>query len=149
MTTEPEQKLKQIFSNLKNFFVLDIDAFVKSMNVDLTKQTSIYLVNSEIEKLILSQAKLKKYQGIIYINRNLSKNLHDSLKARFRNAKEINKIILIDNGQFPKHSDLMAVFEEVLFYERFKKNKIIECTGFEKNQDDTLSLLMDDIPGDK
>ena len=117
MTTEPEQKLKQIFSNLKNFFVLDIDAFVKSMNVDLTKQTSVYLVNSEIEKLILSQAKLKKYQGIIYINRNLSKNLHDSLKARFRNAKEINKII--------------------------------ECTGFEKNQDDTLSLLMDDIPGDK
>lgn len=149
MTTESEQKLKQIFSNLKNFFVLDIDAFVKSMNVDLTKQTSVYLVNSEIEKLILSQAKLKKYQGIIYINKNLSKKLHDSLKARFKNAKEINKIILIDNGQFPKHSDLMPIFDEVLFYERFKKNKIIECSGFEKNEDNTISLLMDDIPGDK
>jgi hypothetical protein len=43
----------------------------------------------------------------------------------------------------------MNVFEEVLFYERFKKNKIIECTGFEKNSDDTFSLLMDDIPEDK
>jgi hypothetical protein len=43
----------------------------------------------------------------------------------------------------------MPVFDEVLFYERFKKNKIIECSGFEKNEDNTLSLLMDDIPGDK
>ena len=54
MTTESEQKLKQIFSNLKNFFFFFFDEFVKSMNVDLTKQTSVYLVNSEIEKLILS-----------------------------------------------------------------------------------------------
>lgn len=149
MTTESEYKLKQIFSNLKNFFVLDIDAFVRNMNVDLTKQTSIYLVNSEIEKTILAQAKLKKYQGIIYINKNLSKELHDSVKTRFKNAKDINKLVLIDNGQFPKHLDLMNIFEEVLFYERFKKNKIIECSGFAKNPDDTLSLLMEDIPGDK
>lgn len=149
MTTESEYKLKQIFSNLKNFFVLDIDAFVRNMNVDLTKQTSIYLVNSEIEKTILAQAKLKKYQGIIYINKNLSKELHDSVKTRFKNAKDINKLVLIDNGQFPKHLDLMNIFEEVLFYERFKKNKIIECSGFTKNPDDTLSLLMEDIPGDK
>lgn len=151
ITSEPEFKLKQVFSNLKNFYILDVNEFVESLNVDLTKQSGVYLVNSEIEKLILSQAKLKKYQGVIYINKNISQKLHDFLKQRFKKSKIINKLILIDNGEFPKHQELMGIFEEVLFYERFRKTKIIECQGFEAPindnivGNDNLSTLIESI----
>jgi hypothetical protein len=40
---------------------------------------------------------------------------------------------------------LFDVFDEVIFYERFKKNKIVECTGFEKNDDNKIkNILMDE-----
>ena len=141
ITSEPEYKLKQIFSTLKNFFVLDVNAFVQDLNIDLTKQSGIYLVNSEIENLILSQSKLKKYQGIIYINKNININIYKYLKQRFQKFQEINKLILIDNGQFPKHKDLLTVFDEVLFYERFRKNKIIDCSNFEIKPENNLAPI--------
>jgi len=36
----------------------------------------------------------------------------------------------------------MEIFDEVIFYERFKKNKIIEFGGFEKNQNDVVSNII-------
>lgn len=143
MTSETEFKLKQIYTNIKNFFILDAEAFVKNLGIDMTKPTSIFLVNDEIEKLILSYAKLKKFKGVIYINKHLSSELYFSFKKCFKKDKV--KIILIDNGQFPKHDDIMNTFDEVIFYERFKKNKIIECDGFEKNENNVVSnILMDE-----
>ena len=38
----------------------------------------------------------------------------------------IDKFILIDNGNASKHKDMFSIFEEVFFYERFKKSRIIE-----------------------
>ena len=38
----------------------------------------------------------------------------------------IDKFILIDNGNAARHKDLFKLFEEVFFFERFRKNKIIE-----------------------
>lgn len=144
MSSDNESKLKQIYANIKNFFVLDVQAFVKSLNIDMNKPTSIYLVNEEIERLITSQAKLKKFKGIIYINKHLSEELYYSFKKKFSKKDQV-KIVLIDNGQFPKHQDIMDVFDEVIFYERFKKNKIVECTGFEKNENDIVNhILMED-----
>jgi len=42
----------------------------------------------------------------------------------------------------------MNVFDEVIFYERFKKNKIIECNGFEKTTDNKLNILMEECNDD-
>lgn len=89
-----------------------------------------------------SQLKLKKYKGVIYINQHLSKELFNSFKRYFKKCGEDIKIVLIDNGQFPKHQDIMEIFDEVIFYERFKKNKIIEFGGFEKNQNDVVSNII-------
>lgn len=142
LSSDSEQKLKNIFCNIKNYFVLDVDKFVHDMHLDLSKQSSIYLVNSEIERTILSLSSLKKYAGIVYINKNITKELHDSLKNKFKNCEDIGKIILIDNGLIPKHKDLYAIFDEVIFYERFKKNKIIEYHGIEQqNEDDENSTI--------
>lgn len=145
MTSESESKLKQVYSNIKNYFILDVQSFVKSLNLNMDKSSSIYIINDEIQKLLLSQLKLKKFKGVIYINRNLTDNHYKSFKQCFKKYNEETKIILIDNGQFPKHTNIMNIFDEVIFYERFKKNKIIEFSGFEKNQNDIVSnIIMDE-----
>lgn len=41
----------------------------------MSKPSSVFLINDEIEKTILTQSKLKKYKGIIYINKALSENI--------------------------------------------------------------------------
>lgn len=126
MTDEPEYKLKQVFSNIKNFFIFDVSAFVTSLNLNLNKQSSIYYINTEIEKHMLNALSLKRYNGIIYINKALSEKLYNSIKSKFKEKYDVNKIILIDDGQFPKHTDIMCIFDEVIFYNRFNKTKIIE-----------------------
>lgn len=111
----------------------------------MSKQSSIYIINDELQNTISTQLKLKKYKGVIYINKCLSKDLYNSFKQYFQKCNEDIKIVLIDNGQFPKHSDIMDIFDEVIFYERFKKNKIIEFNGFEKNQNNVVNnIIMDE-----
>lgn len=144
MTSESETKLKQIYANLKYFYILDASEFVKNLDIDMSSPCSIYIANDEIQKTILAQSKLKKYKGIIYINKHLSEDLYQSFKIKLSKSDKV-KITLIDNGQFPKHDDIMEVFDEVIFYERFKKNKIVECNGFEKKDDNTISnIIMDE-----
>lgn len=129
VTSESAAKIQSLITNIKNFYILDIQAFISEFHLDLTKPTNVYFVNNEISNRILSVSKLKKYQGIIYINNKLSESLYYSLKKRFGNDEHIDKFVLIDNGNVPKHKDLHSVFEEVFFFERFKKNKIVECNG--------------------
>ena len=112
--------------NIKNFFIFDVQEFINNFDLDVSKPANIYLINNEITNTILSASKLKKYQGIIYINTNLTENLYYSLKKKFGNDEHIDKFVLIDNGNVPKHKELYPIFEEVLFYERFRKNKIVE-----------------------
>lgn len=143
MTSESESKLKQVYSNIKNFYILDADKFIKSLDLDMSKQSSVYIANDEIKKIIISQSKLKKYKGIIYINKHLSDDLYQSFKVCLSKYDAV-RIMLIDNGQFPKHEDIMGVFDEVLFYERFKKNRIIDCNGFEKKDNVISNIIMDE-----
>jgi hypothetical protein len=134
VTSESETKLQNMIVNFKNFFVFDVQEFISNYKLDLTKPSNIYLINSEITNTILSASKLKKYQGIIYINKNLSESLYRSLVNKFGKEENIDKFILIDNGNAAKHKDLHDVFEEVFFYERFKKNKIIEYSSMFSEQ---------------
>lgn len=147
MTSESESKLNAVYSNIKNFYVLDVQKFIKSLGLDMSKQSSIFLANDEIEKVIIAQSKLKKYKGIIYINKSLSKETYLSFKTYFSKLSDQIKFVLIDNNYLPKHEDIMTCFDQVIFYERFKKNKIIECEGFIKsdaNNKDVDTILMDE-----
>ena len=51
-----------------------------------------------------------------------------NLKKKFQSCESIQKFVLIDNGNASKHRDMFELFEEVYFYQRFKKNKIIDYT---------------------
>ena len=106
VTTESENKLRMLFTNIKSFFILDVQSFVSSFKLDLSKQSNVYFINTEILNQIQQASKLKKYQGIIYINKNLDETLLFNLQNKFKKIKEINKIVLLDNGILPKHTDL-------------------------------------------
>jgi len=54
MTSVNIETLRNVYVNIKNFFVLDVQSFIKDMNLDMTKASSIYLVNDEIQRLIIS-----------------------------------------------------------------------------------------------
>lgn len=116
------------------------------MGLTTDKNTSIYLINEEIQKIIKQQASLKKVQGIFYIVSNISENLYASLNNRIKNWKEIDHLILIDNGQFPNHSQVMHLFDEVIFYERFKRNKIMVCNNVQTDEEiDSLAAALNEI----
>ena len=102
VTSEPETKLENVIMNIKNFYVFDVQQFVASFNLDLTKKSNIYLVNNEIMDNLNNVSKLKKYQGIIYINKNLSEALYKSLKKSFAKNIYIDSFVLIDNMNVPR-----------------------------------------------
>ncbi len=144
MSSESVSKLKSLYTNIKNFYILDVAAFIKDLNIDMNKASSIYLANVEIERTIIAQSKLKKYKGIIYVNKHISEDLYYSFKRCFEKKDHV-KIVLIDNGQIPKHTDIMDTFDEVIFFERFRKNKIVECEGFKSiDTDGVPSIIMDE-----
>jgi hypothetical protein len=66
-TIEPCRKLKNLFSNLSSFYIIDVDTILKESGLDPEKSTHKYLINVELERLIVAGAKSKRYLGMIYI----------------------------------------------------------------------------------
>lgn len=56
ITTEPEYKIKQVFTNAKNFYILDIDRLISEMGVNPEDKAGIYLINKEIQRIITYQS---------------------------------------------------------------------------------------------
>lgn len=83
--------------------MLDVKNLIASMNIDCSKASSIYLINEEIEKIIMSKAVLKRVRGIFYIVENLNERLINNIKIRLSKLSEVNDFILIDNGYCPIH----------------------------------------------
>lgn len=145
ITTESESKLKQLFCNAKDFYMLDVAGLIKEMDLDISKASSVYLINEEIQKIIISKASLKRVHGIFYIVQNLSEQLINTVKQRLSRLDGVVDFVLIDNGYCPKHNRFASMFNDVIFYERFRKNKIIRCASIEKIGDnDDITLLMDE-----
>lgn len=128
-TTEPLTKLQNVILNIRSFYVFDVQEFISGLNIDTTKPANVYYINNEIVSNISAAAKLKKYQGIIYINKNLSPKLYDSMRLKFGNNEYIDKFVLIDNGNIHRLKKIHNIFDEVIFYDRFKKTKIVECNS--------------------
>lgn len=147
ITTEPERKLRQLFSNAKNFYMLDVAQLIKQMGLDPSKNTSIYIINEEIQHILTQQSALKRNLGIFYIVGNLTETLINSIKKKVASIHTINGLTLIDNGQMPAHTSLCHLFSDVIFYDRFRKNKIMQCTGIPQdfNEDDTLTKALSQL----
>jgi hypothetical protein len=129
ITIEPYRKLRNVFTNLNTFCIIDVDTLISNSGLDINKDSHKYIINSEICRLIVTNAKSKRYTGIIYINSNLNCDVIISIK---KSLKEISKsyiedITLLDDYDVPKLKEYYKLFNEVIFFPTFKKTKIIEC----------------------
>lgn len=134
VTIESDRKLKNIFNNLSGFYIINVDALLAESNLDLSKRSHCFLINSEISRLISIGAKSKRYNGIIYINSALNKDIVNSLKESVEGMEksQVDDIILLDDYDLPKLKKLYKLFSEVTFFSSLKKTKIIQCTSLSK-----------------
>ena len=122
MTSEPEKILVNSFTNIKSFYILNIDEILKDINV---KNTSYkYFLNKTITDTLIEQSSLKKIKGIIYINSNLNENVIKGLQNKIQTIENIESLILIDNGATLKLKALYNFVDEVLFFQKWRKIKI-------------------------
>lgn len=139
VTNEPINRLKNSFSNINTFAIIDVDLIVKTINLDLTKTHNVYLINSEIEKLIATNCKSKKYKGIIYINSKLNTNILSNLLSLIENedkkTSDVTDIILLDDYDTPKLQRYYYMVNEIMYFSSFKRVKILECKPLKFNKD--------------
>lgn len=128
LTIESQEKIRNTFINLNKFYILDVQEVLKELNLDLSKKGNIFLVNKHLERIISTQAKSKRLEGIIYINKNMTEKLIDSLYKTVMAQEKITGIVLMDDGCFPKLQPLHHLFEEVYFFPAvYKRVKILDC----------------------
>lgn len=132
LTVESKYRIQNSFLNLNAFHIIDVQEIISSFNLDLSKQTNIFIINSYIEKSILNNAKSKRLQGIIYINNNLNETIIENLYSIINNIDNISNMVLLDDYYMPKLSHLYNDFEEILYFPTVRKVKIIECKPLTK-----------------
>lgn len=136
VSTESDRKLRNVFSNLSGFYIINVDSLIEMSHLDLSKNAHCFLMNSEIGRLISIGAKSKRYSGIIYINSALNKDTVQSLKQSVENLGDsnIDYVVLLDDYELPKLKKLYKQFDEVIFFSSLKKTKIIQCTPLKKQE---------------
>lgn len=129
VTVEPYRKLRNVFTNLNTFYIIDIDSLIAESGLNVNIPSHRFIINSEIERLIVTGAKSKRYTGIIYINSNLNFDIIISIKNALNEItkSQIEDLTLLDDYDTPKLKDYYSLFDEIIFFPTFKKTKIIEC----------------------
>lgn len=135
VTAEPVRKLKGAFTNMNTFYVIDVDDLVARSGLDVGKESHRFLINKEIEGLIVAGAKSKRYNGIMYINSNIGRDVIDGIRksiGEITNSR-VDGIALLDDYDTPKMKRYYGLFDEVIFFTTFRKMKIIECRPLESS----------------
>lgn len=129
ITGESYRKLRNVFTNLNTFYIIDVDSLIEESGLNPEKATHRFIINTEIERLIASGAKSKRYTGIIYINKGLNFDIITSIKKSLNDItkSQVEDLSLLDDYDTPKYKQYYKLFDEVIFFPTFKKTKIIEC----------------------
>ena len=129
ITGESYRKLRNVFTNLNTFYIIDVDSLIEESGLNPEKATHRFIINTEIERLIASGAKSKRYTGIIYINKGLNFDIITSIKKSLNEItkSQVEDLSLLDDYDTPKFKQYYKLFDEVIFFPTFKKTKIIEC----------------------
>lgn len=126
---EPYERLKNEVSNLNSYKIIDVDYIVETCGLDPDNDVHGYIITSEIKKMIADGFKSKRCHGIVYINSRLNAALVYSLKNTLLqlNGCDIVDICIFDDKQVPKFECLYKLFDEIVFYNKCKRIKLIEC----------------------
>ncbi len=134
ITSESYYRVKNGFSNINAFGIIDVNLIINSLNLDMSKTHNIFLVNREIRNLLMINSKNKKLKGIIYIVPYIDSDIIENIKKTTKDIAKIddNDIILLDDYDTPKLEKYYECVEEIMFFSTFRKIKIIECKSFIK-----------------
>ena len=129
ITGESYRKLRNVFTNLNTFYIIDVDTLISESGLNVEKQTHRFIINTEIERLIATGAKSKRYTGIIYINSNINCDIITGIKKSLSEItkSQVEELTLLDDYDTPKYKQYYKLFDEIIFFPTFKKTKIIEC----------------------
>jgi len=129
VSTESCRKIKKAFSNLNTFHIIDVDGLIHDSGFDISKPVHMFILNTEIRKLIEVGINSKRFNGIIYLNSNLCVELVNVLKETLADISSelVDDIILLDDYDVPKHKIMYKYFDEIVFFPMHKKTKIVEC----------------------
>jgi hypothetical protein len=118
-----------VFTNLNTFYIIDVDTLISESGLNVEKQTHRFIINTEIERLIATGAKSKRYTGIIYINSNINCDIITGIKKSLSEItkSQVEELTLLDDYDTPKYKQYFKLFDEIIFFPTFKKTKIIEC----------------------
>lgn len=128
-TIEPCGKLKNMFTNLSSFYIIDVDTILSESGLDPDKPSHRFLINSELCRLINSGAKSKRYIGMIYINSRMNCDVISSIKRSIGNLTNsvVDGFVILDDESVPKLKDYYELSDEVSFFPTMKRTRLIEC----------------------
>ena len=129
ITIEPCRRLKNLFSNLSSFYIIDVDTILSESGLNVNKKSHQYLINTELERLLVTGAKSKRYLGIIYINSNINIDVIDAVSSSVMDIENttVEKMVVLDDCDGPKLKDYYEMFDEVIFFPAIKKARVINC----------------------
>ena len=129
ITIEPCRRLKNLFSNLSSFYIIDVDTILLESGLDINKKSHQYLINTELERLLVSGAKSKRYLGVIYINRNINVDVINAVKSSVMDLENtmVDNMVILDDCDAPKLRNYYELFDEVIFFPVIRKPRIINC----------------------
>jgi len=129
ITIEPCRRLKNLFSNLSSFYIIDVDTILLESGLDINKKSHQYLINTELERLLVSGAKSKRYLGLIYINRNINIDVINAVKSSVMDLENtmVDNMVILDDCDAPKLRNYYELFDEVIFFPVIRKPRIINC----------------------
>lgn len=129
ITVESCRRLKNLFSNLSSYYIIDVDTLLRESGMDVNKKSHRFLINTELERLLLTGAKSKRYLGIIYINTNVNYEVINAVKSLVTEVENSNveNMVVLDDSEEPRLKDYYGLFDEVVFFPEAKTVKILKC----------------------
>lgn len=130
ITIEPCVKLKNLFSNLSAYYIVDVDTILRDSGLDVNKKAHQFLINSELKRLLSLGSRGKRYQGLIYINSKINLDVINSVRDVVMNTEGsvVENFDILDDCDVPKLKDYYELFDEVIFFPTIKKPKLVRCS---------------------
>ena len=146
LTAETQEKIKSTFLNLNLFYILDIEQIICEYGLDVSKPHNQFLLSQEIEKIIVSQSKSKRLEGIIYVNKALNEKIVAHIYKLVKKIDKIDTVVIMDDDSCQKLAHLYKLVDEVLFFTSVKRVKILECRtlvpfALQQETSDTFKML--------
>jgi hypothetical protein len=134
VTIEGTQRLKKSFLNLKLFSIIYIPEILEQYGYTYSTidDYGSFIISNHINELINTYAKSKRIRGIIYSNPSINEEILPNLFETIQKIENINEVVLLDDYNVPKLTNLYHSFDEIIFFPSIKKVRLVECISLEK-----------------